>query len=180
MSKIYTKFGDKGYTQLLSGKVVPKYSIRVESYGTLDELSSYIGFLRALDVSETTKQILIFIQKKLFVIMSILACDDSEILNKLDKITQNDIENLEKEIDRMTDEIGPLKEFILPGGEKTVAFIHICRTVTRRAERIIAKLSHTSNLFPEIIIFINRLSDYFFVLSRYEAYLKNFEQLKAK
>lgn len=180
MPKIYTKTGDDGSTQLLSGKRVAKYHIRVESYGTIDELSSHIGFLRSLNIEDELKTDLIQIQRTLFKISSLLACDGGKYLEILDKVTQEEVENLEKKIDQMTDIVGPLTKFILPGGQTEVAYVHVCRTVARRAERNIVKLSHNEQVDRLIIIYINRLSDYLFTLSRYVAKQKNFEQNLAK
>ena len=180
MSKIYTKTGDDGSTQLLSGKRVAKYHIRVEAYGSIDELSSHIGFLRSLEIEDNLEKDLIDIQRILFNISSLLACDGGKFLDMLEKVKQEDIDFLEKKIDEMTEIVGPLTKFILPGGQKEVAYIHICRTVSRRAERNIVKLSHTEQVDKSIIVYINRLSDYLFTLSRYVSKQKQFEQNFAK
>jgi len=180
MPKIYTKTGDDGSTQLLSGKRVAKYHIRVEAYGTIDELSSHIGYLRTLNLEENIKNDLISIQKTLFNISGLLSCDSGKFLEMLEKVKPQEIEYLEKKIDEMTDLVGPLTKFVLPGGQTEVAYIHICRTVARRAERNVVKLSHNEKIDNTIIVFINRLSDYLFTLARYVAKQKNFEQIFAK
>ena len=160
--------GDKGETSLIGGKRVPKYHQRIEAYGTLDELNSFIGLLRDQEIDNLTKANLMEIQDRVFTAESILATDhDSEINQKLPRIVESDIEFLEKEIDRMNEVLPPLTSFILPGGHVAVSYCHISRTVCRRAERITIRLS---NVFPveELVIkYLNRLSDYFFVLSRY-------------
>ncbi len=180
MAKIYTKGGDKGTTQLLSGKRVPKYDIRVEAYGSIDEISAHIGYLVSMDISEKIKTDLLFIQQILFDISGLLACDAGKHLKLLNPVENSSIEKIETLIDDMTADLPPLTKFIIPGGQKEVAYVHICRTVTRRAERNIVKLADNEQINENIIIFINRLSDYFFTLSRYVAKLKNFKQIDAK
>jgi len=180
MSKIYTKGGDKGITQLLSGKKVPKYHIRVEAYGTIDELSSHIGFFRSMDLPDDLYIELLDIQQILFNIAGLLSCDEGKYLNILHPVKNSSIEQIEKTIDRMTNELEPFKNFIIPGGQKEVAYAHICRIVTRRAERNIVKLADTENIYDNILIYVNRLSDYFFTLSRYLSKIKGFKQPIAK
>ncbi len=181
MSKIYTKTGDKGTTGLLSGTRVPKYHDRVEAYGDIDELTSNIGFLRSLDINNDLKEELLEIQQILFDVSGLLACDKGKYLSRLSPVENKSIVFLEKSIDKMSSEVGTLKDFIIPGGQKEVAFAHVCRTIARRAERRIIKLAAgNEDVAPNIIVFINRLSDYFFTLSRYIAKLKDFEQSKAK
>jgi cob(I)alamin adenosyltransferase len=176
MAKIYTKGGDKGTTQFLSGKRVPKYHIRIEAYGNIDELTSYVGLLRSFDLSQQIKQQLLEIQQVLFNISGLLACDEGKHLKLLTQIKETDIQHLEQAIDQMTAELEPLRKFIIPGGQQQVAYAHICRTIARRAERSIVKLSDSEKIDQHIIIYINRLSDYFFTLSRFIAKLKNFKQ----
>jgi cob(I)alamin adenosyltransferase len=166
MAKIYTKTGDKGKTSLIGGTRVPKYDDRIEAYGTVDELKSWVGLLRDKLENEVLVQVLTEIQDRLFTIESLLASDGSEIRKKLPVLAESDITFLEKEIDRMNESLPPLKTFILPGGHEIVSFTHITRTVCRRSERIIAKLDASSPVDPLISQYINRLSDYFFVLSR--------------
>lgn len=176
MRKIYTKGGDKGTTQFLSGKRVPKYHIRVEAYGTVDELTSNVGYLRSLDLPTDLKIELLEFQQILFDISGLLACDQGKHMRLLNPVKNSSIEQIEKAIDRMTDQLPPLTKFIIPGGQPEVAFGHICRTVTRRAERAIVRLADSEEVNENIIIFINRLSDYFYTLSRFISKIKNFEQ----
>ena len=178
MSKIYTKGGDDGTTSLLSGKRVAKYHIRVEAYGNIDELSSNIGFLRSLNITENQKKELINIQQILFDIPGLLACDEGKHLKILNPVKNKSIEYVEKLIDEMTNKLPPLKAFILPGGQKESAFAHICRTSCRKTERRITELSEKEPIDKNIVIYINRLSDYFFTLSRIIAKSFNFEQSK--
>lgn len=180
MSKIYTKGGDEGTTSLLSGKRVAKYHYRVEAYGNVDELSSNIGFLRGLDISEEIKQELACIQQTLFDIMGLLACDQNKYIDKLNKVEDTSITFLEKSIDKMTATLPELKNFVLPGGLMSVGSAHICRTICRRAERRIVKLADMEPVDTNIIVFINRLSDYLFTLTRKISQESNFEQTTTK
>jgi cob(I)alamin adenosyltransferase len=163
--KIYTKTGDKGDTGLFGGKRLPKDHIRIDSYGTVDELNSYIGMLRDSATSEHQKIILKEIQDRLFTIGSNLASDPDKNMVTPD-INESDIELLEKEMDEMDEVLPPLKNFILPGGHTTVSFCHIARTVCRRAERKVVALHHNETVDEIIIRYLNRLSDYLFVLGR--------------
>ncbi|MFO8086485.1 MAG: cob(I)yrinic acid a,c-diamide adenosyltransferase [Bacteroidales bacterium] len=172
-SKIYTKQGDKGNTSLLGGTRVSKFHEKIQAYGTLDELNAFIGLLRdQTGICEETKQFLFDIQKKIFAAESIVAVDDDQLKEQLPKITQQDTEKLEKAIDAMNDELADLKNFILPGGHLTVSYAHVARTVCRRAERLVLKANDSYPLDHQIIIYLNRLSDYFFVLARFLA-MKN-------
>ena len=165
--KIYTKTGDKGTTSLFTGTRVPKHHIRIESYGTVDELNSILGLLRDQQMDDRSKQILISIQEKLFTVGAILATEPkkSERL-KIASIDLGDIELLEKEIDKMNEDLPEMTNFILPGGHTTVSYCHIARTVCRRAERMISYL-HENEPVPETLLsYMNRLSDYLFVLAR--------------
>ncbi len=164
--KIYTKTGDKGETGLFGGKRLPKNHIRIESYGTVDELNAYIGMLRDLVPKENQKVVLKEIQDRLFTIGSNLASDPDKNMSTPD-VKASDIELLESEMDRMDEHLPPLKNFILPGGHTTVSFCHIARTVCRRAERMVVALSYNEAPLETIIIrYLNRLSDYLFVLGR--------------
>ncbi len=163
--KIYTKTGDKGETGLFGGKRLPKSHIRIESYGTVDELNSYIGMLRDLAPKEDQKSLLKEIQDRLFTIGSNLASDPEKNMITPD-IHETDIVLLEKAIDEMNELLPPLKNFILPGGHTTVSFCHIARTVCRRAERMVVALNHNEPVEEIVIRYLNRLSDYLFVLSR--------------
>ncbi len=162
--KIYTKVGDKGNTSLLSGKKVPKYNERIEAYGTIDELNSFVGLLNSYEIGHDEKEFLLFIQNKLFNIGSELANDI--VSNKIKKINDADILSIENAIDYIEKKLEPLNSFILPGGSTIVSTCHICRTICRRAERLCVKLNSIVEINYHLIIFLNRLSDYFFVLSR--------------
>lgn len=171
--KIYTKTGDLGKTSLIGGTKVSKSHIRIESYGTIDELNSYIGLVNDNLEDRHLKNVLQEIQDRLFTIGSSLACDpDKEPLMKIPDLTEEDTLFLEHEIDRMNEALAPMKSFILPGGHSAVSVTHIARCVCRRAERLCVHLQE-ENLFvdPLVIKYLNRLSDYLFVLSRYIAHL---------
>lgn len=164
--KIYTKTGDTGKTSLLGGTRVLKDDIRISAYGTLDELNAYLGLLRDLSETEGRKDVLFHIQNNLFAIASGLAAENEKARQYAPAFDENEAEILEKEIDNMEKELDPLKFFILPGGHQVVSFCHIARTVCRRAERKIVKLSQQSTVDDKIIKYINRLSDFLFVLAR--------------
>lgn len=164
--KIYTKTGDKGQTSLIGGTRVPKHHIRIESYGTVDELNSYIGLVRDQQIDEHSKSILIEIQDRLFTIGSSLASDPEKSKMKIPDLKEADIELLEKEMDEMDKTLPELKTFILPGGHTTVSYCHLARCVCRRAERLTIQLSEDSFVTDLVIKYLNRLSDYLFVLSR--------------
>jgi cob(I)alamin adenosyltransferase len=164
--KIYTKTGDKGQTSLIGGTRVPKHHLRIESYGTVDELNSYIGLIRDQQVSEYQQNLLKEIQDRLFTIGSALASDPEKSKMKIPDLHQEDIELLEKEIDTMTADLPELRHFILPGGSNAVSFCHLARCVCRRAERICVHLSEDSFVDEKVMVYLNRLSDYLFVLSR--------------
>ena len=169
-SKIYTKTGDKGSTGLIGGTKVPKSHLRIEAYGTVDELNSYIGLLTDhLNAAGTSTPLLNEIQDRLFTIGSSLACDpEKEPRLKIPDLKDEDIVLLEQDIDRMDAELPPMKSFLLPGGHIAVSTAHITRCVCRRAERACVRLAE-SDLFvdPLVLRYLNRLSDYLFVLSRY-------------
>jgi cob(I)alamin adenosyltransferase len=164
--KIYTKTGDKGQTSLIGGTRVPKHHLRIESYGTVDELNSYIGLIRDQQVSEHQQDLLKEVQDRLFTIGSALASDPEKSKMKIPDLHQEDIELLEKEIDTMTADLPELRHFILPGGSNAVSFCHLARCVCRRAERICVHLSEDSFVDEKVMVYLNRLSDYLFVLSR--------------
>jgi len=164
--KVYTKTGDKGETSLIGGTRVPKYHDRIEAYGTVDELISYIGLIRDQKVDEHTINVLIEIQDRLMTCASILATDCENCKVKIPEIFESDIEYLEKEIDEMEKNLPPLKSFILPGGHQTVSFCHIARNVCRRAERLSIKVQDQFKNSEKVIKYINRLSDFLFVLAR--------------
>ena len=171
--KIYTKTGDLGNTSLIGGTKVSKANIRIETYGTIDELNSYIGLVGDHCKDEHSKNILKEIQDRLFTIGSSLACDpEKEIKMSIPDLKETDIELLEKEIDVMNEKLPEMKHFILPGGHAAVSTTHIARCVCRRAERWCVNMQE-QNLFvdPLIIKYLNRLSDYLFVLARYVGHL---------
>ncbi|MEZ4949557.1 MAG: cob(I)yrinic acid a,c-diamide adenosyltransferase [Saprospiraceae bacterium] len=158
--KIYTKTGDKGETSLFGGKRLPKYHVRIESYGTVDELNSHIGLVRDSIQDKSTRVLLKEIQDRLFTIGSNLASDPAKNM-KIPDLTNADIEMLEKQMDLMEKDLPVLKNFILPGGHPTVSFCHIARCVCRRAERMVVALSEEEQVEPIIMTYLNRLSDYF-------------------
>jgi len=164
--KIYTKTGDKGQTSLFGGKRVPKHHIRIESYGTVDELNSYIGLIRDQDINEDYVKVLIEIQDRLFTIGSILATEPGNLKVKVPQINEEDIVFLEKEIDKMNEELPEMRSFVLPGGHTIVSFCHLARCVCRRSERITSHLSEIEEVNMIVLVYLNRLSDYLFVLSR--------------
>ncbi len=176
--KIYTKTGDKGQTSLIGGTRVPKHHLRIESYGTVDELNSYIGLIRDQALSDHQQFLLKEIQDRLFTIGSALASDPEKSKMKIPDLHQEDIELLEKEIDTMTAELPELRHFILPGGSNGVSFCHIARCVCRRAERICVHLSEESFVDEKVMVYLNRLSDYLFVLSRKLCFDQNIEENK--
>jgi cob(I)alamin adenosyltransferase len=171
--KIYTKTGDLGKTSLIGGTKVAKSHIRIESYGTVDELNSYIGLVSDHFIDEPSKIILKEIQDRLFTIGSSLACDpDKEPLMKIPDLKEEDIVLLEQQIDKMNDSLPEMKSFILPGGHLAVSTTHIARCVCRRAERLCVNMQqHDLFVDPLVIKYLNRLSDYLFVLARYVGHL---------
>lgn len=164
--KIYTKKGDTGTTQLIGGTRVPKHSLRIESYGTIDELNSYLGLIRDQEISPIYIQQLLEIQDRLFTIGSLLAADPEANTMKLPEISESDVLFLEKNMDAMDEQLPEMKSFVLPGGHTIVSYCHIARCVCRRAERITDNLNEISKIDPIILKYLNRLSDYLFVLSR--------------
>lgn len=165
--KIYTKTGDKGQTSLIGGTRVPKHHIRIEAYGTVDELNSHLGLIRDClsNNKETTGQIL-EIQDRLFTIGSILASDPTKSKMKIPELIDTDVEFLEKAIDKMNETLPEMRSFVLPGGNQVISFTHIARCVCRRAERCTIQLSEESKVNDVVLKYLNRLSDYLFVLSR--------------
>ena len=169
--KIYTKTGDKGYTSLIGGTRVPKHHLRIESYGTVDELNSYIGLIRDQQISHHDKDMLKQIQDRLFTIGSSLAADPEKSKMIIPDLYPEDIELLEKEMDRMNESLPELKHFILPGGSNAVSYCHIARCVCRRAERLTVHLAEESTVDEKVNIYLNRLSDYLFTMARMIAYI---------
>jgi cob(I)alamin adenosyltransferase len=180
--KIYTKTGDKGTTSLIGGTKVPKSHMRIEAYGTIDELNSHIGLCCDLLEDHQNKQVLREIQDRLFTIGSSLACDPiKEPKMRLPDLKEEDILLLEKEIDEMESAMPAMKNFILPGGHITVSQLHIVRCVCRRAERACVRLELESLEVDQIILkYLNRLSDYLFVLSRYTGQQLHVEEIPWK
>jgi len=164
--KIYTKTGDEGQTSLFGGKRVSKADIRIDSYGTVDELNAYIGLVSDQEVNKNRVDFLTDIQNKLFIIGSMLAAEPGNTKIKIPVLSDTDTEVLEKEIDTMEGHLQPLRFFVLPGGHTSVSFCHVARTVCRRAERLAIVLDQQDRIEPMIIRYLNRLSDYLFVLSR--------------
>ncbi len=164
--KIYTKTGDKGFTSLIGGDRVPKYDDRIEAYGTVDELNSWIGLICDQDIKKPVKTILLEIQNNLFTLESQLAKGPGSDKMKLPRITIRVIEKLEHEIDEMEKNLAQLSSFILPGGHPVVSYCHLARTVCRRAERLTIKTAENFHVDLLNIKYLNRLSDYLFVLSR--------------
>ena len=183
--KVYTKTGDKGTTALFGGTRVPKHHIRIESYGTIDELNSHIGLIRDQEIDQIYKNTLMHIQDRLFTVGAILATDPEKATLKsgkarlnIPKISNEDIERLEKEMDLMEDSLPQMTHFVLPGGHQTVSFCHIARTVCRRAERLASHLNDLEPFQPETLMYINRLSDYLFVLARKLSHDLQAEEIK--
>ena len=164
--KVYTKTGDNGSTSLIGGTRVSKSDDRIEAYGTVDELISYIGLLRDLIQDESHVQTLIIIQDRLMTAASILATDCSECPRNLPKLFDEDINYLEEQIDIIDETLSPLSTFILPGGNQVVSFTHIARTICRRAERRVLKVEINNEDIYFTIKYLNRLSDYLFILAR--------------
>ncbi|MFD1095212.1 cob(I)yrinic acid a,c-diamide adenosyltransferase [Salegentibacter chungangensis] len=183
--KIYTKTGDKGTTALFGGTRVPKHHIRIETYGTVDELNSHIGLVRDQNVGKENKKTLMRVQDRLFTIGSILATDPEKATLKsgkerlnIPKVTSEDIELLEKEIDRMNESLPEMTHFILPGGHQSVSFCHIARCVCRRAERNATALFEIEAFDEQVLQYLNRLSDYLFVLARKLSHELQAEEIK--
>ena len=171
--KVYTKTGDKGTTALFGGTRVPKHHIRIESYGTVDELNSHIGLIRDQDINPNYKTVLIEVQDRLFTVGAILATPPEKQTLKNGQprlqnlgIQETDIEYLENEIDKLEESLPPMTHFVLPGGHTTVSYCHIARCVCRRAERLATHLNDIEPTDEFVIKYLNRLSDYLFVLAR--------------
>lgn len=171
--KIYTKTGDKGSTALFGGTRVPKHHTRIESYGTVDELNSQLGMLRDQEIDRHSHEMLLIIQERLFTLGSILATDPEKAVLKsgkqrldIPRISAEDIELLEKEMDQMNEELPEMTHFILPGGHQAVSVCHISRCVCRRAERLATALYEVAPFEEQVLQYLNRLSDYLFVLAR--------------
>ena len=164
--KIYTKTGDKGSTSLIGGTRVPKYHLRIEAYGTVDELNSYIGLVKCQEIDTHHQTVLKEIQDRLFTIGASLAADPETSRMKIPDLHAEDITLLENEMDAMNALLPELKHFILPGGNTVVSYCHVARCICRRAERIAVHLASESHVDENMTIYLNRLSDYLFVLAR--------------
>ena len=178
MMKIYTKTGDKGSTALIGGKRVPKNHPRIEAYCTVDELMAFVALLRdQAEVDEYWKSVLAEVLDRLMSCASILAadCDDCQV--RIPSIPDSDIEFLERQMDEMDSQLEPLTSFVLPGGHQVVSLCHVARTICRRAERLSIQLSETTQVPQNLIMYLNRLSDFFFMLSRYSAKNLNILQI---
>jgi len=166
--KLYTKTGDKGQTGLIGGTRVAKNDVRLDAYGTVDELNSFIGLLTTYPIPQKELHFLRLIQNRLFTVGSHLATDTTKVeLQQASILSDDDITQIEIEIDRIDDFLPPLSSFILPGGSQTGALSHVCRTVSRRAERRLFDMNKMYPVDNKILIYFNRLSDYFFALSRF-------------
>ena len=164
--KIYTKTGDAGTTALFGGQRVSKAHLRIDTYGTVDELNAYIGLVRDQEVNHKRQSVLVEVQDRLFTVGAILATEPGNTRVKVPSLQETDITFLEKEIDAMDAELPPMRFFVLPGGHASVSFCHVARTVCRRAERLTVALHDQEPIDPLVIKYINRLSDYLFQLSR--------------
>lgn len=164
--KIYTKTGDEGTTSLFGGKRVSKADLRIDTYGTVDELNSWIGLLRDQPVNAVRKDFLIEVQDRLFTIGSMLATEPGNTKVKIPHLSEEDIIALEKQIDAMDAQLEPMRFFVLPGGHQSVSFGHVARTVCRRAERLTIALHQHEPIDLTVIRYLNRLSDYLFMLCR--------------
>jgi len=175
--KIYTKTGDTGMTSLFGGRRVSKNDLRIESYGTVDELNSWMGLLRDNEQDKHMREILKTIQDRLFTIGATLAADPEKPKLKKPDLLEADVSLLEHEIDRMNESLKPLQVFILPGGHQVVSYCHIARCVCRRAERMVVALEKNEKTEPLLVQYLNRLSDFLFVLARWTGSRLNAEEI---
>ncbi|MDR0538665.1 MAG: cob(I)yrinic acid a,c-diamide adenosyltransferase [Tannerellaceae bacterium] len=176
-SGIYTKTGDAGKTALVGGRRVSKCDVRVEAYGATDELNAFIGLLLAEGLTEDERAFLLFVQNRLFSLGAYLATDPDGTYRS-PGLTQEDVRRIEGEIDYVDHVLPPIRCFLLPGGCRTAALAQVCRTVCRRAEREIYRLHEEAEVEGNVLAFVNRLSDYFFVLSRKECQRNGAEEIK--
>ncbi len=177
---VYTTKGDSGTTRILSGIELSKADVRIKAIGSIDELSSYLGLLRSFEIIPgQVKNFLLEIQNDLFKISAMLACPTKKHYDRIPKITQIDIEKIEIQIDRYEKILPPQKFFILPGGSQETSFIHISRSICRRAETYVVELNDKEEVDPLILKYLNRLSDYLFILARYIAKLQGIEEPRA-
>ncbi len=177
--KIYTKTGDRGETSLFNGTRVPKSDTRVEAYGNVDELNAYIGLITTFDIPNDTREVLEEINRVLFEIGTDLATpiDNSKKIKRVKRLDDERINFLEEKIDHYSAKLPELRNFILPGGSSESAWLHIARTVCRRAERRVVELSQKEETNANIVVFLNRLSDFLFVMARYINFVKHIEDV---
>ncbi|RTQ50122.1 cob(I)yrinic acid a,c-diamide adenosyltransferase [Hymenobacter gummosus] len=175
--KIYTRTGDQGLTSLIGGTRVPKSSLRIEAYGTVDELNSWLGMVRDQDVNHPHRALLKHVQDRLFTVGATLASDPERSRMQLPDLLDADVSELEQEMDRMNEVLPELRNFILPGGHPAVSQAHVARCVCRRAERLVIALREDS-FVPELVVqYLNRLSDYLFVLARWMGHALGAEEV---
>ena len=178
-SKVYTKTGDRGVTSLISGKRVPKHDIRIKAYGTIDELIVWLGLIRDITTTTDIKATLLEIQKQLMTIAAELSVEsEKELPKNLIPIQPNAVKHIENKIDILTAKLPPLKNFVIPGGHVLISYAHLARCVCRRAERCVTELDEEVSVSSTIIAYMNRLSDYFFTLSRTFALELDVEEIK--
>ncbi len=178
--KIYTQTGDQGTTSLLGGTRVAKSDLRIDAYGAVDELNAYIGVVRDSINDEYGRTTLLKIQHVLFVIGSHLACEKEALKTKLPVLEEKEVLFLEEAIDRMNESLPPMTHFILPGGHVSISFCHVARTICRRSERNIVALQQKTAVDPLIMMYMNRLADYLFVLARYIGYQLDIDEIQWK
>jgi cob(I)alamin adenosyltransferase len=177
--RVYTKTGDDGTSGLIGGTRVEKFDLRLEAYGTVDELNSWIGLICSQKIDQKSRELLLSVQNNLFVIGARLATDLSKAdLSERLPLKPEDITQLEKEMDRILDLLPPMEHFVLPGGSNTISFCHLARTVCRRAERRVCQLAKEVSIPMDLIKYLNRLSDYLFVLSRKVAVDENIDEVQ--
>lgn len=177
--RVYTKTGDDGTSGLIGGTRVEKFDLRLEAYGTVDELNSWIGLICSQKIDQESRELLLSVQNNLFVIGARLATDLSKAdLSERLPLKPEDITQLEKEMDRILDLLPPMEHFVLPGGSNTISFCHLARTVCRRAERRVCQLAKEVSIPMDLIKYLNRLSDYLFVLSRKVAVDENIDEVQ--
>lgn len=164
--KIYTKTGDKGQTSLVGGTRVSKAHLKIDAYGTVDELNAYVGLLRDQPINQDRRDLLKEIQDRLFTIGAILASEPAQTKKQLPDLHEADIALLENEMDKMDEHLAPLRAFVLPGGHQSVSFAHVARTVCRRAERLVIALTDIEPVDDLVVKYLNRLSDFLFMMSR--------------
>ena len=178
-NKVYTKTGDSGFTSLISGKRVPKHDIRIKAYGTIDELIAWLGLIRDITSTTDIKTTLLEIQKQLMTIAAELSIESKKDLPKnLIPIQPTAVKHIENKIDILTAKLPPLKNFLIPGGHVLISYSHLARCVCRRAERYVTELDEEVSISSSIIAYMNRLSDYFFILSRTFAFKLDIKEIK--